>query len=335
MITKLINIDDSLKTPKYKQIINSVFYAIEKKHVLQGDKIPSINEISKVYNLSRDTVMTAFNELKAKGIIKSIPGKGYYINSTEIKRKENIFLLFDELNAFKEILYNSFVENIRGRASVDIYFHYFNKRIFKNLINENIEKYTTFIIMPVIFSGISNTVSNITKSKIYILDQANPELISKYPAIYQNFENDIFNSLSSGEKLLSKYKTLIMIYPGGKEPKGQLDGFVKFCKKKNFDYKIIQNPEEREIQEGDVYIIPKDIDLVNIIKKTRELNYVIGKDIGIISYNDTPLKEVVGDGITTISTDFKLMGKTLAEMVLNNIDKKIENPASLIIRKSL
>ncbi len=335
MITKLINIDDSLKIPKYKQIINSVFYAIEKKYILKGDQIPSINEISKLYNLSRDTVMTAFNELKAKGIIKSVPGKGYYINSTEIRREENIFLLFDELNAFKEILYNSFVENIKGRATVDIYFHYFNKRIFKNLINENIEKYTTFIIMPVGFNGIADAVNRIKNGKTYILDQANPELISKYPAIYQNFEKDIFNSLSSGETLLTKYKTLIMIYPGGKEPKGQLNGFVKFCKKKNFDYKIIQNPKERKIRKGDVYVIPNDIDLVNIIKKTRELNYAIGKDIGIISYNDTPLKEVVGDGITTISTDFKLMGKTLAEMVLNNIDKKIENPSSLIIRKSL
>ncbi len=335
MNRNIINIDNSIRIPKYKQIINSVLFAIENKLIVKGDQIPSINEISKLHNLSRDTVMTAFNKLKAQGIIKPIRGKGYYINSTDIKRKENIFLLFDELNAFKEILYNSFIKHIKQDATVDIYFHYFNKRIFKNLINQNIDKYTTYVIMPANFTGIAETISKIKNSKIFILDQANAELINQYPALYQNFENDIYNSLLSGEKLLKKYKTLIMIYPGGKEPKGQKDGFINFCIKRNFKYKVIQNPEERDIQKGDVYIIPNDIDLVTMIKKTRKLNYTIGKDIGIISYNDTPLKEVVGTGITTISTDFKLMGKTLAEIVLNNINKKIENPASLIIRKSL
>lgn len=47
------------------------------------------------------------------------------------------------------------------------------------------------------------------------------------------------------------------------------------------------------------------------------------------------LKEIVADGITTISTDFNLMGKSLAEMILNNQQVKIENPSRLILRKSI
>ncbi|WP_367889168.1 hypothetical protein [Polaribacter filamentus] len=47
------------------------------------------------------------------------------------------------------------------------------------------------------------------------------------------------------------------------------------------------------------------------------------------------LKEVVEDGITTISTDFNLMGERLAQMILNNEQVKIENPSSLILRKSI
>ena len=59
------------------------------------------------------------------------------------------------------------------------------------------------------------------------------------------------------------------------------------------------------------------------------------KDIGIISYNDTLLKEIVEGGITTISTNFNLMGERLAEMILNNEFAQVENPNSLILRKSL
>lgn len=62
---------------------------------------------------------------------------------------------------------------------------------------------------------------------------------------------------------------------------------------------------------------------------------MLGVDFGIISYNDIPLKKVVENGITTISTNFKIMGKTLAEMVLNSQKEQIENPSELIIRNSL
>jgi len=47
------------------------------------------------------------------------------------------------------------------------------------------------------------------------------------------------------------------------------------------------------------------------------------------------LKEIVEGGITTISTDFKEMGKRLAQMIMNKENVKIENPANLMIRKSL
>ena len=47
------------------------------------------------------------------------------------------------------------------------------------------------------------------------------------------------------------------------------------------------------------------------------------------------LKEVVEGGITTISTDFVEMGKTLANMVLNKKTGKVRNPSKLIVRSSL
>jgi DNA-binding LacI/PurR family transcriptional regulator len=75
--------------------------------------------------------------------------------------------------------------------------------------------------------------------------------------------------------------------------------------------------------------------LIRIIKKIKETDFEIAKDIGIISYNDSLLKEVVEGGITTISTDFNYMGKRLAEMVLNNEFAQVENPNSLLIRQSL
>jgi DNA-binding LacI/PurR family transcriptional regulator len=67
----------------------------------------------------------------------------------------------------------------------------------------------------------------------------------------------------------------------------------------------------------------------------KEYKYKLGKKFGIVSFNDTMLKEVVADGITTISTDFNEMGKTLGNMLLNHNREKIRNPSKLIVRNSL
>jgi DNA-binding LacI/PurR family transcriptional regulator len=85
----------------------------------------------------------------------------------------------------------------------------------------------------------------------------------------------------------------------------------------------------------ETYIVIEETDLVNLIKRCRCNNLEIGKDVGIISYNDTPLKEILLDGITVISTDHSRMGAVAAKLILENRKEKIKNPFSLIIRKSL
>ena len=137
MARRIIYIDPKSSKPKYRQIVDSVYRAIEKRMVKKGDKVPSINRICSDFNLSRDTVMVAFNELKAKGVLLSQPGKGYYIASTLIHHEERIFVLFDELNTFKEDLYNSLMASLKGKANVEIYFHHFNYKVFKSLITFN------------------------------------------------------------------------------------------------------------------------------------------------------------------------------------------------------
>lgn len=331
---KNIQIDDSLGVPKYRQIINSIYTAISIGELKLGDKIPSLNQICAEFDLSRDTVMVAFNELKAKGIINSIPGKGYYINSVEINVDQKIFLLFDELNAFKEDLYTSFLNSLDTKSNVDIYFHHFNYQVFKNLISESIGKYTSYVIMPATFDYTADVIGRLPHDKVYILDRLKDDL-SDYPVVYQDFEKDVYDSLIEGNDLLQKYRELIMIFPGGKEPEGRMIGFQRYCKEKGFKSEIIRNLTNKEMKAGEVYFVPSDRNLVRLVKMAAEKNLQLGKDVGIVSFNDTVLKEVVAGGITTISTDFQQMGQTLARMIQERSAEKIRNHSSLIQRNSL
>lgn len=330
----LIQINEKHSIPKYKQIVNAIIKGIDDGKLSKGDHLPSINAICTRRNLSRDTVMMAYNELKAKGVLASFPGKGYYIESTNIETTHRVFLLFDEFNGFKEDLYNSFIKTLQDKAAVEIYFHHFNRKVFESLIRDNIGKYTSYVIMPAKFQNVLSLLQEIN-GRVLILDQMSEELKGHFPSIYQNFENDVYNALKSGISYLKKYNRLIMIYPGGKEPEGQYKGFLRFCKENDIAYELVNEYQNRKLIKGDAFIAISDEHLVKLVKDVKKAGFKLGEDIGLISYNDTSLKEVVGEGITTISTDFKEMGRKLAELVLKKRNVQIENPSSLIVRSSL
>jgi DNA-binding transcriptional regulator YhcF (GntR family) len=335
MNSGVIQINKALSQAKYRQIIQSVIVAVRDGKLSKGEKLPSVNDIATSFNLSRDTVLLAYDELKKRGILKSVAGKGYYVSSTKVDLELRILLLFDELNAFKEDLYNSFIEHLAGKAEVDLFFHHFNPELFDSILKHHNKDYTTYVVMPAMLESAAQSIARLPADRVFILDQMPDRLRGKYTAVYQSFEEDIYNCLFQGVELLRKYEALILVYPGGKEPIGFLNGFQKFCSDSSIQSAVCQSIEDAEIRSRCAYILINDRDLVSLVKFILNKGLVPGKDIGIVSLNDTGLKEVVAGGITTISTDFHLMGATLADMILNNKTEEVRNPSRLILRNSL
>lgn len=106
-------------------------------------------------------------------------------------------------------------------------------------------------------------------------------------------------------------------------------GFENFCNDFAFDYDIITEFEVREIYKGDVYITTNDWDLVRVIKKAKIQNLQLGSDYGIISYYVILLKRIVKNSIKTISTNFKVMVKILANRTLKEKRNKLRIRNSL------
>ena len=331
-----IRIENNSSVPKYKQIIDSMLEAIDRNDIKVNQKMPSLTQICKHFDLSRDTVLTAYNELKAKGILISMPGKGYYLNKLTTGQVHNVFVLFDKFTAYKEILYDSIKEHFGKNVVVDIFFHHYNPAIFQTLVEQSIGKYTEYIVMPIPSKTVQDVLNLIPKDKLFILDMGLRLYSQTYASVCQNFKEDIYNGLCSGSDLLIKYKKLTLIFPEtGHAPNALKRGFVQFCKDKGFDFDVVDKPYEDKIRQEEAFIVIEDKHLVRLVQYAKKINLTLGKDLGIISYNDTPLKSVVSDGITTMSTDFVLMGKTIAEMIINKKKDHIENPSSLIRRRSL
>ncbi len=330
---KIICIDKQNTAPLYQQIVKSIENAIVQKKLFRNDRLPSVNKLCIEYKISRDTVLRAYDELKKRGIVKSVLAKGYFVKTENIDYNKNYFVLFDELNSFKEDLLNGFSESLHN-VHLDVYFHHFNLHTFRKFIFDNIGSYSKYIIMPGNLEGVEEVIAKLPAEEVYIIDQMRHTL-NKYSAIYQNFVEAIFSSLKSAQDILQKYNHYIIVFPGEKEPVDMVKGFKKYCKTYHVRHSVISTLDAFTVEKGQLFLIPNDRQLVETLEKCEKKNMQIGQDVGIISYNETPLKKVASGGITTLSTDFFIMGQRLAEMLNNNEKLQIENPSKLIIRKSI
>jgi DNA-binding transcriptional regulator YhcF (GntR family) len=322
------------EVPKYLQIVNALEKSIVTKTKNYGQKLPSVNKCCLQYQVSRDTVLQAYDTLKKRGIVQSVAGKGYFIKSYQVETQKRIFVLFDEFNAFKQDLYLSLINHLGKQVFVDVYFHHFNHKVFKALIEEANGNYSHYVIMPSNLKFAPEAISKLNKNEVYLLDQTRP-IWNKYASVHQDFEKDIYQSLLKVQELLIKYKKLYLIFPGEKEPTGMVKGFEKFAKTKTISCEVVSTFSEFILQKDCAFIVVKDDDLVELIESAHLKKFQLKKEYGIISYNDTSLKKIVEKGITTISTNFKKMGETMANMILQQQNIQIHNPCDIIIRSSL
>jgi len=326
-----LNIDESAGQTKLQQLVHSITEAISNGKLKVGEVLPSVNQLSSESGFSRDTVFKAYNILKSRNIIESAPQKGYYVSSESFR----VFMLLDDFSAFKEQLYNAFRQNLPETYSVDLWFHHYNPEVFQQLIQNSLGRYSLYVVMNIDNKGIDPILNKIDANKLLILDMGNPG--NNLNFLLQDFNEAVINCLTQELKAIQKYDEFILIYAEKKTPHPveTVDAFRRFCKINKIKHRVSDKFSESKMKPGQVYLVIKDIELVEIIKAGLKKGFQLGKDFGVISYNDTPMKEIVEGGVTVISTDFKKMGELAAGFVKNKQKLQEILPTSLILRKSI
>src|SRR5690606_38509530 len=200
-----------------------------------------------------------------------------------------------------------------GTASVDFYIYDNDFALFRNLLTSKQHQYTHYVIIPHFNEGGENAaeiINQIDKDKLILLDKLVPGVIGKYGAVFENFENDIYQALEQALPQLARYQTLKIIFPEQTyHPQEIVTGFYRFCTQYAFGYHVVRDIVVEPINEGEVFINLMENVLVILIERILSQKLKVGKDVGVISYNETPLKKIILDGITTISSDFQMMGE--------------------------
>lgn len=317
--------------PKFRRIVDAVNNAVSEGRLKMGDALPSVNQMVNEYPLSRDTVFKAYSLLKEQGTIESVPNKGYFI-ADQMKK---VFVFLDTFKAYKEVLYDTFVHNLPKNVIADVNFHHYNPRIFRKLIEESIGKYSKYIVMPFAAEGNEEVLRLIPSDKLLIIDW-NIFARDEDNVLYQDFDFSLSEGLKDVLHLLKKYNEVHFLYPEyTNHPAESVTSFKQFCLKHNLRYVIEKDSSRLNVKAGIAYISVSDRMLGRFLEQCRAKKLEPGKDVGMISYNETPMKKFIHKGITVFSTDFEKMGRKAAEFVINDEPMQLCIASRMIIRESL
>ncbi|MGD9558038.1 MAG: substrate-binding domain-containing protein [Mangrovibacterium sp.] len=324
-------VDPVSSQTKLQQLIHAVNEAISNGVLKEGDFLPSVNQLSRESGLSRDTIFKAYTILKQRSVISSTPTRGYFVSSLSFK----VMVLLDDFSAFKEQLYTSFRNNLPESYTVDLLFHHYNTDVFNQLILNALGRYSMYVVMNLNHQRIENTVKKIDPNKLLILDMGTPNS-PDIAHVTQDFTYGVLDCLKEGLPLITKYREFHLVFPESLfHPKEFVQSFSYFCSSNQISHSVIRTFSRHPVEAGQAFLVIREDDLVSVIKQCRKKGLEPGKDVGLISYNDTPMKEIVGNGITTISVDFAEMGQKAAQFVESK--KKIFEVLSpkLTVRGSL
>ena len=68
-------------TPFYERIANDIRTQIKSGELRPGDKLPSISELCKQYDVSTQVIRSAMLMLRAEGLVEGHQGRGVYVRN--------------------------------------------------------------------------------------------------------------------------------------------------------------------------------------------------------------------------------------------------------------
>lgn len=319
-----LQIQADSSVPKFQQLVDLIVDAVSDDRLSPGDILPSVNHIYYETGLARGTIVKALDELKRRGIVESVPNKGYFV----ARENPRVLLLLDTLRPFKQVIYDGIRTNLPENVEVNMYFHHYNIKLLEEILNSAAGRYSAYIIMAWEHPEIKAILSKVDPNKVLIFDHVNPEW-GDFSYVVQEFEKSLFKNLLKSLPEIRKYKSISFVCPdSANHPSVAKNAFNEFCKKNRVKGMVCDDLSQ-DIH-GKAFLVVDDKHLIELVKRTREQGLKTGQDVGIISFNDYAMKEVLEGGITVISPDFEMMAKLMATSI-----RKREKIRSLVEPKVL
>lgn len=335
---RIVLLEDDTQIPKYLQMVEGVIAGLRAGTVHKGTRLPSINQACRASGLSRDTVVKAYDRLQELGYLSAIHGKGFFLRTDALDPPIRALVVFARLTAYKEQEYAGLADTVSGRADLDVCFHHFDAAFFARLLREARGKYDRYLIEPFAAPEAKEAVAALEEGgeEILVVD-LHAGVPGRHTSwIVQDFEGQLVAALQGGLSRLRCYEQFTLVFPPDhNDPVEIKDSFLRFGRLSGIRTSVVPRLTEHMIQPGTAYLVLDDRDLLGLVKHCNATGRRLGSDVGLLSYNDNPLKEVVAGGVSVISIDFYGLGVRAGQHLLDPRPVRETVPTRLILRGTL
>lgn len=322
---------------RFRQVEDFLLRGIAEGRFPEGMRLPSVIALARETGFAPKTIHKAYGGLLRRGVVESVPRKGYYVRSNSVPRSLRVFLLLDNYSPYKQSLFQTIKQEFGEQAELSVYFHFYDPVLFRRYILDNARRYTTYIVSPFYTTDLEEVLEEIPPERLYLLGRHPRSLSQQYHGVFQDFRQDVVRGLAATGDRMWHYDRLVLYFRDSvtQPPVELLDGFTEFCRDMKMDYRVVRPGEPSRIRQGEGYLVIDDEDLIALVGMAQQRGWRLGNQIGLISYNETPIKSVISaTGISVISTDFQQMGRSVVDMVHRRCFDHRFNPSHFIDRHS-
>lgn len=359
--------DNSKRQSLYEQIKNFFITEIHQHRLRPHDRLPSENELTKQFSVSRITVKKAMSDLVEKGLIYRVQGKGTFVSSFEKPRAVHLqpnpkpsvaVLLAFHRNQHTAMILNG-IEHTLWKAGYSLLFcntendQEKEEQMIREMVNRGV---SGMIIYPVDGESYNREILQLT------LDSFPLVVMDRYlRGIDTNFVcTDNMNGAREGVNHLielgHRHIGFLSTYiENTSSVEDRLAGYEKALAEHHIPidhrYRLVdfahEEPKEEKIKSfltrcpeiTAIFAINAGLGL-QVIKYASELGIRVPDDLSLIFFDDFELSNYYSVKPTYISQEEKQLGVEAAKLLISIINdpkqdkQKLFLPAQLIVRES-
>lgn len=350
--------------PKYRQIKEYLINLIESSELTRGNRIPSENELSEKFHISRHTVRRAISELVNEGVLTTTQGKGTFVSNGPRNGRQNLIIgvittyigdyIFPSIirgidqvlsenscnivlgctnNQFdkeRQCLENFLNQDIRGLIA---------ETTKSALPNPNIELYEEFKKrnIPVLF--MHGSYKGFTASSIYEDDEEAGYIAAKHlielghRRIAGIFKIDDIQGHARFEGFCRAHREYGL---------GINDKRIMWFDTDDMDYKFIRQQSgviTDFLTDCTALVCYNEQISLKVIDIIREKGFTIPERLSLVSFDDSDLAVVSEVKLTTVAHPKEKLGIEAAKLMLKMIDGKdgvfkVKMMPELVVRNS-
>ena len=299
---------------KHDRLVQGIINAIEEKVLVTDEMLPSINTMIRELCFSRDTVVKGYQELINRGLVGSTRGRGYYITNGNTEQTLQVALLMYNMDTFEEQFYRNFRSELGPNVHLNVYFHHGNIEIFETILTQIKGKYGMFVVAPIPHPRTKALLEAIPRHRFLMVDRFEP-ISGEFNHITQEFEEASYKTFMALKQVIKQFDEMIFYHSADSlDPKEIVAAFRRFLKVAKVKGRILPEFKPGTLEKGKVYFTLDNFALFAMLKECKAKKLKPGKDLGFLSHNDEPAKELIG--ITTYSADFSMMGRKAGQFVM-------------------